>query len=25
VNVVLDKEILAELDAVHAQSPNPAP
>ena len=25
VNVVLDKDILEELDIVHAQSPNPAP
>ncbi|WP_226889361.1 aldo/keto reductase, partial [Nostoc sp. MG11] len=25
INVVLDKDILAELDAVHTQYPNPAP
>lgn len=25
VNVVLNKDILEELDIVHAQSPNPAP
>jgi aryl-alcohol dehydrogenase (NADP+) len=25
VNVVLDKDILAELDAVHSRYPNPAP
>ncbi|MBD2450409.1 NADP(H)-dependent aldo-keto reductase [Nostoc sp. FACHB-152] len=25
VNVILDKEILAELDAIHLQNPNPAP
>ena len=25
INVVLDKDILAELDSVHTQYPNPAP